>query len=184
VEIPVGQSSAIIPVAILADEEAEGDETLILTLGSNASYELGTNSASATIVDRPLQAFLKANQLGAPGADDDGDGVANVLEYYLGTEGDDDASRATVTAVAATSGSFTARFPHAKGVNDVNAAIEWSTDLTSWHRSGESNGSQTANIAIQPVSPAEEDPETLEAVLTVTTGPAPASIYLRLAVTP
>jgi len=181
VEIPAGEASAVIPVTVLADEEAEGDESLIITLVSNASHNLGTTNASGTIADRPLQAFLKANQLGAPEADSDGDGVANVLEYYLGT---DDASRATVTAVAAVNGSFTARFPHAKGADDVTAAIEWSTDLTNWHHSGESNGSQTASIAIQPVSPAEEDPETLEAVLTVTEGSAPASVYLRLTVTP
>jgi hypothetical protein len=181
VEIPAGENSAVIPVTILTDEEAEGDESLIITLASSASHNLGTTSASGIIADRPLQAFLKANQLGAPEADSDGDGVANVLEYYLGT---DDASRATVTAVAATNGSFTARFPHAKNANDVNAAIEWSTDLTNWHGSGESNGSQTSIIVIQPVSPAEEDPETLEAVLTVTEGSVPASVYLRLVVTP
>ena len=184
VEISAGQSSAVIPVTILADDEAEGDESLIITLGTSVSYNLGTASASATIADRPLQAFLKANQLGAPEADDDGDGVANVLEYYLGTDGDDDSSRATVTAVAANNGSFTARFPHAKGVVDVKAAVEWSTDLTNWHRSTESNGAQTANITIQTVSPDEEDPETLEAVLTITAGPAPESVYLRLSVVP
>ncbi|MCW1921481.1 Ig-like domain-containing protein [Luteolibacter arcticus] len=184
VEIPAGQSSAIIPVTVLADDEAEGDESLVVTMSESAAYDLGTAFASATIADRPLQAFLKAHQLGAPEADDDGDGVANVLEYYLGTDGDDDASHATVTAVTAGNGSFTARFPHAKGASDVNAAVEWSTDLTNWHRSGESNGSQTSTVAIQPVSPAEEDPETLEAVLTVTDGPAPSSVYLRLTVTP
>jgi hypothetical protein len=184
VEIPAGHSSAVIPVTILADDEAEGDESLVITLGTNSSYDIETALASATIADRPLQAFLKSNQLGAPDFDDDGDGVANVLEYYLGTDGDDDASRATVSAVSTTNGNFTARFPHAKGATDVNAAIEWSTDLTNWHRSGESNGTQTASIAIQPISPAEEDPETLEAVLSVTEGTAPPAVYLRLSVTP
>ncbi|MEK7950378.1 Ig-like domain-containing protein [Luteolibacter soli] len=184
IEIPAGQSSAVIPVTILADDEAEGDESLALTLSASGGYNLGTSSASATIADRPLQAFLKEHQLGAADSDSDNDGVANVLEYYMGTDGSNDGSRATVTAVAAASGSFTARFPHAKGATDVTATVEWSTDLTNWHHTGESNGSQTAAIAVQAVSPAEDDPETLEAVLTVTDGPAPSSIYLRLTVTP
>ncbi len=185
VEIPAGQASAVIPVTVLADQVAEGDESLVLTLTAGATYELDSAaSASATILDRPLQAYLHAKSIGAAEEDADGDGVANILEYYLGSAGDEAASRSVVTAVAHENGSYTARFPHAKDVTDVTATVQWSTDLEHWHVSGESNGVQTGNIAIQVVSPAEENPETFEAVLTFSEGPAPEGVYLRLVVTP
>jgi hypothetical protein len=90
----------------------------------------------------------------------------------------------SLRVVAASNGVFSARFPHSKGVTDVASAVEWSTDLAHWHRSGESNGLQSAAIHLQPVSPPDDDPETLEAVLTIAHGPVPPSIYLRLVVIP
>ncbi|RYD30551.1 MAG: hypothetical protein EOP87_16475, partial [Verrucomicrobiaceae bacterium] len=185
IEIPAGEASTVIPVTVLADDLAEGPETLVITLTDAPEYDLATTaSASATIADRPLQAFLFANNLTSADGDDDGDGVKNIVEYYMGTEGDDSSSSATVTAVSGGDGTFTARFPHHKAATDVEAIVEWSTDLITWHTSGGSNGSQTATIATQPVSPPEADPETLEAVLTVTGGPAPSGIFLRLKVAP
>lgn len=185
VEIPAGESSAVIAVTVLADDAAEGAETLTVSLTDTEDYDLATSaSADGGIADRPLQAFLFANNLASPAGDEDGDGDKNILEYYMGTDGDDAGSRAIVTAVAAGDGTFTARFPHAKSATDVAAAVEWSTDLVNWHTTGQNNGSQTASIATQPVSPPEEDPETIEAVLTITEGTAPAGVFLRLSVAP
>ena len=110
--------------------------------------------------------------------------MENILEYYMGTDGDDAVSQATVTAVAVGDGTFTASFPRAKGATDVNASVQWSTDLVNWFTTGQSNGTQTGDIVTQVVSPPEADPETLHAVLTISPGPAPAAIYLRLSVTP
>lgn len=185
VEIPASSASAVIPVTVLADDLAEGTEILTMTVTDTAAYNLDTpSSASGTIEDRPFQAFLKNHELGAADGDFDGDGEKNVLEYYMGSDGTDANSRATVSAIAGGNGTFTARFPHAKTANDVTANVEWSTDLLNWHTTGQSNGTQTATVALRPVSPADEDPEIIEAVLTVTDGPAPSTIYLRLAVAP
>ncbi|MES2439172.1 MAG: LamG-like jellyroll fold domain-containing protein, partial [Verrucomicrobiota bacterium] len=185
VEIPAGESSAIIAVAVLPDDAAEGTETVTVALTSSGNYSLAAAaSADGSIADRPLHAFLFANKLGSPTGDDDGDGDKNILEYYMGTDGDDAGSRAIVTAVSGGNGTFTARFPHAKSATDVAAAVEWSTDLVNWHATGRSNGSQTATVTVQPVSPPAEDPETLEAVLNITEGDAPSGVFLRLSVAP
>ena len=185
VVIPTNQTSVLIPVSVLADQAAEGDETLELVLTNNPAYQLeSAASASGVIHDRPLQAYLHANNGGAPEDDSDGDGVANILEYYLGSAGDDTASRGVVSAVAHENGSYTTRFPHAKGASDVSATVQWSTDMEHWYASGESDGTQTGNIAIQAVSPAEQDPETLEATLTFSGAATPGTVYLRLVVTP
>ncbi len=185
VEIPAGETSAVINATVLADDAAEGGEVLTIVVSDTATYDLGApSSANGSIADRPLQAFLFANNLGSPGGDDDGDGVKNILEYYMGTDGDDSSSSAVVTAISGGYGIFTAHFPHRKSATDVTAVVEWSTDLENWHTTGESNGCQTASVTIGPVSPAEQDPETIEAVLTITGGPAPAGVYLRLKVAP
>ena len=185
VEIPANGTSVVIPVTVLADGLAEGDETLALTLTDAAAYDLGAIiTASATIADRPLQAFLHANNLGGPDDDNDGDQVDNILEYYMGTLGHLAASQATLTAVAAGNGTFTASFPRAKSATDVTATIQWSTNLTNWFTTGQSNGVQTAEIVTQVVSPPAADPENLRAVLSITAGSVPSTIYLRLSVTP
>lgn len=181
VQIPAGQNSAVVTIQILEDAAAEGDETVTLTLIDGDFHELSTAvSATGTIKDRPLQAFLRAGGMSNPEADDDGDGSPNILEYYFGSNPE----HATVKAVSTGAGSFIARFPRSKSATDVNATVQWSTDLNSWHASGAGDGSRTGAIAIQTVSPEQEDPETIEAVLTFPEGSAPATAYLRLVVTP
>ncbi|WP_035610753.1 Ig-like domain-containing protein [Haloferula sp. BvORR071] len=183
--IPAGQTSVTITTEIQPDNLAEGTEELKLTLLPNSAYTVGASSAAtATIADRPFQAFLHANGSRPADADDDGDGVSNLLEYYYGSHAAAADSRGSLRATAVAGNTFSARFPHAKSATDVTAAVEWSTDLAQWHRSGESNGEQAATITLQPVSPLEEDPETIEAVLTISSGPIPAAVYLRLVVTP
>jgi hypothetical protein len=185
VEIPAGQTSATISATVLSDSLLEGDETLVLTLAAAATYQPGPSpSASATLHDRPLQAYLKAAGLAAPEADDDLDGISNLLEYYFGSDASDPASRSILTAESAANGTFTARFPHAKSATDVQPTVQWSIDLANWYSSGQSNGTHIADIVTYPVSPPEEDPETLRATLTIRNGPLPPAIYLRLSVQP
>lgn len=182
VVIPTGATSATVTADILPDEKIEGQEQLRVTLLPSAAYTIGTpGTAQGTIADRPLQAFLHARGSISAGADDNGDGISNLLEYY---HGGGITGPGSLRAVAASGGMFSARFPHSKGATDVTSAVEWSTDLTRWQRSGESNGLQSASIHLQPVSLPDGDPETLEAVLTITDGPVPPSIYLRLVVIP
>ncbi|PSB29319.1 fibro-slime domain-containing protein [Stenomitos frigidus] len=54
VQIPQGQSSAIIPVKPIADDLAEVSETVIATLVAGADYRLGASiTATVTIADNP-----------------------------------------------------------------------------------------------------------------------------------
>lgn len=185
VSIPDRQASASINATVLPDTLSEGNETLILTLGEGASYQLGAaSSATATITDRPFGAWLHQGGFGAPLDDHDQDGVANIIEYYMGSRGDLADGKNTIKATQAGEGTFLAHLPHAKEAVDVTAVIEWSTDLKIWHLSGESNGSQTAIISTRVISPSDENPELLEARAIITTGPVPASFYLRLAILP
>ncbi len=185
IEIPAGAVSAVIPVTVLADEENEGEEMLNLSLVASTHYSSGAAiSASGIIADRPLQAFLFTHNLGAANADPDGDGVENIIEYYMGSHGNIAASHATVTADTVNKDSFAASFPHKKSSTDVTATVEWSTDLAHWFTSGQSNGTHTATIALSTISAASEDPETIRALLTITSGATPRSVYLRLRVSP
>ncbi|RYD35932.1 MAG: hypothetical protein EOP85_18625, partial [Verrucomicrobiaceae bacterium] len=178
VVIPASMASAVIPIQVLSDNEIEGDETLTLTLQEVAE----PSSATVTIKDRPLHAYLHANALQSAGGDDDGDGISNILEFYMGTRANDPSSSAGVVAASAEGGIFKARFPRSKAAMDVEATVEWSTDLVHWFKSGESNGTQEAAIIRSVISPPEENPENIEAVLTITTGPAPSGVFLRLSV--
>jgi hypothetical protein len=181
IEIPAGETSANLSVQVQEDSAAEGDETLMLTLIDGDFHDLADPaSASGIIHDRPLQAFLQAGGMSNPEGDDDADGTANILEYYFG----DATDRAAIKAVGSLNGSFTARFPRSKSATDVTAAVQWSSDLVTWHDSGASDGSRTGDIALQTISPAQDDPETIEAVLTFSSGTSPGTAYLRLVVTP
>lgn len=179
VVIPASLASAVIPVQVLADNEIEGDETLTLTLQDVAV----PSSATVTIRDRPLHAYLHANGLQSASADDDGDGVSNILEFYMGTRANDPSSYAGVVAASVEGGVFKARFPRSKAASDVEVTVEWSTDLVNWFKSGESNGTHEAEITRSVISLPEEDPESIEATLTISSGPAPSGVFLRLNVT-
>jgi len=180
-----GMNSTEIAVQALSDASMEGDETVSISVIGGALYNPGAPSvATGTIIDRPLQAYLHAGALSGTETDDDDDGLENILEYYLGSSALDANSRSSLIALPGEDGSYIARFPHAKTATDIDAVIEWSTDLTSWHRSGEEAGGRTAEIATRIVSEAGEDPETIEAVLSFTSGPTPAGVFLRLSVKP
>ncbi|MGC4013473.1 MAG: hypothetical protein QM755_02985 [Luteolibacter sp.] len=101
--------------------------------------------------------------------------MADVVEYYMGSS-----MTGMRKGVAAGNGTFTAEFTRQKGVADVTGELQWSTDLSHWYASGQSNGARTVQITTQTVSPATDDPETLKATATVTAGSATAPLFLRL----
>ncbi|RYD46566.1 MAG: hypothetical protein EOP85_07195, partial [Verrucomicrobiaceae bacterium] len=118
VTIPANESSVVLPLTVLSDTEAEGEETLTLTLGSSTDFTAGSPaSASATIADRPAQGYYLQNitnpELRKPADDADSDGVANVVEYFMGSLPGDGGSHGALEIPATDGTSFKVRFPRA-----------------------------------------------------------------------
>jgi hypothetical protein len=116
-------------------------------------------------------------------ADPDRDGLANAIEQVLGTR-PDEASQG-LREIARVGGVF--RFRHSRNnspASDISASYEWSTDLVSWHASGEANaGGVTASIGstviTDEVAPLNDE---VEVSLTIEAGSA-ARAFIRLKAT-
>jgi len=88
--VPVGASAVAVALIPLSDAAAEGDETVKLSVASNAAYTVASpGAATVTIVDRPFDEWRRANfspaqlannSISADLADPDGDGLGNLLE--------------------------------------------------------------------------------------------------------
>jgi hypothetical protein len=97
VTIPAGKSSLTVAVGSPAVSVPAGERTLTVTVNPSSEYSLGANgAATVTLVDPPFEAWrfsrFDAAQLAdplvsGPGADPDGDGMANLLEFFVGTDG-------------------------------------------------------------------------------------------------
>src|SRR5205823_1269336 len=94
--IPAGKRSVTVYVTPISDSQAQGQRTLTVTLQPNGSaYSLGTpESVDILIRDKPYDAWRYAKfsasgleNVGAsdPDSDPDGDGLANQLEFLLGS---------------------------------------------------------------------------------------------------
>jgi hypothetical protein len=73
-------------------------------------------------------------------------------------------------------------FTRAANRPDVIAEVEWSRDLITWHRSGESDGVIVVNIVQSITSPAGTDPEIVKATGSVASGAFPGVFFMRLVV--
>jgi hypothetical protein len=97
VYIKAYDSTTNIIVTPLTDTNCEGNETVILTLSTNAYYDLGSPSAATvTITDSPdcdgdglpdawELLYFPSPQQCQPGGDADSDGLSNLQEFRLGT---------------------------------------------------------------------------------------------------
>ncbi|MEK7953715.1 S8 family serine peptidase [Luteolibacter soli] len=102
--------------------------------------------------------------------DPDFDGMANVLEYYLGANpGTPDAS-ASLPVFAKSGTTLTLTWWHLKSATDVSGAVEWSDSLGSWFNSG---------ISTQVIAD-EATREQIRATLNV--GPGEVKKFLHLKV--
>ena len=185
--IPEGQSSANLPLIVLPDDLAEGAETVQIAALTDASYTLGLNSsATASIADRPVQNW-SFNQIQDPakrGANDDadGDGVSNLLEYYMGSLPGDSRNKG-MTSITVTRSNAIFGYNRALNRQDTTAEVEWSTDLTHWFRSGQNNGSLTLNVELTTESSPADDPQVMQAIATPATGGSlPSRVFFRLSV--
>jgi len=185
ITIPAGSASAVLPLTVLPDLLAEGPETVILTLGSSGAFQVGTpSSATAVIQDAPAQGFYLANIADGtkrgPMDDADGDGVANVLEYFMGTLPGDATSHAAVSVSSSDGNQFKVRYTRALNHADVTGVLNWSTDLEHWFASGQSDAGKTVTFAEAVISPEGANPETVEVTATVSGDGCSKGMFVRL----
>ena len=178
-----------IALTALADALSEGSETVTLTLGVGTGYTLGSPaSASATLADKPSQAFFFAaiSDSSKRGLTDDpdGDSSPNLVEYYFGSTPAGAASRGALTVVSAnlSAGAFKVRYPRALNRTDVGGTLQWSSDLTTWRPGGQSDGVRTVTFSEAVVSANGADPETIEATATITGTASASRVFVRLLV--
>jgi hypothetical protein len=187
VSISAGQSSAVVNLTVLADNVAEGDETVTVSLGASSSFTAGSPaSANAMVHDKPSQAWFAQNitnpAMRGPLDDADGDGVPNVLEFYTSTL-PADGNSTPVTSATKSGNSATFHFKRALNTGDTTGAVEWSSDLTHWYRTGQSNGAITVNISESTSSAPTDDPQLIDATATDSTGGTlPVQLFFRLSV--
>ena len=182
VTIPAGQTSVLLTLSALADSNAEGTESITVTLDSSSVFNLGTpSSASASVADSPAQSFyysaIADPAKRGPADDPDGDGIPNLLEYFMGTGPDSSSSGGSVTIKDPAA--FTVTYQRAKGITDVSASLEWSPDLANWYTSGQSDGTRSITF-VETVSPgAGNTPDTVEAATSIS-GQTAARLFIRL----
>jgi hypothetical protein len=116
--------------------------------------------------------------------DPDGDGKANGLENYLGTNPGDADSDGLAAGDLAMGESTTFTFTHPVNddpapASDIAPEYRWSENLSTWHGSGQDNGAGTS-VSFLQVSVAD-GVATVEAVIS---GPVPGRLFVNLAVTP
>lgn len=97
VTIPAGKREVAVPISAPIAAIPLGEKTVELTVLSSPTYFLGSNtSASVTLKDPPFDAWRVARFTSAeladplisgPGADPDGDGMTNLLEFFAGGKG-------------------------------------------------------------------------------------------------
>ncbi len=106
--------------------------TVTLSVVASANYNrTALSNATVVIQDRPLNIWNRAHPgVGGGGADPDGDGLPNLLEYAFGFA--PEAAQANPLLPEISAGELRLSWPQAKAATDVSLALEWSTDLVTW----------------------------------------------------
>ena len=189
--LPANAASASLTLTAIKDNRPEGPETVRLSIASGTGYAAGSPAvAEATIRDRPVHHWLH-HKLPPTSSrrelwdDDDDDGDSNLVEYFKGSSAGDSSSRHPVSTMPGVHGPKF-RFTRARDLPDVAGAVCWSRDLASWFPSGATHDDLTVNLDYQVVSPAGQEPETVEVSSTLSgdAAAAPITLFFRLEVTP
>ncbi len=190
ITIPAGQTSATVTLTVLSDSLAEGSETVTLALGTSASFTAGTpSSVTVSITDQPAEAYY-ASVIADPAKrgptdDADGDGTPNLLEYFFGSSpaSGSDTGSLTLPSADPAANTLTLRFPRAKNHPDAAGTLQWSSDLSAWFTSGQSDGTRTVTFSNTVISAPDVDPEIVETTATVSgpSGDTPR-VFVRLSV--
>jgi hypothetical protein len=143
VTIPIGASSATITVTPIADNLAEGDEAVVLTLSGDPAYTFGTQtSATVTIHDTPMDAWrfsrFTSAELADPSksgdlADFEKDGVVNLHEYAFGLQPKTSDTPGLPVLSIQPGGALAISYVHVKSAVDITCLVEVSNDLITWH---------------------------------------------------
>ncbi len=145
--IPAGSASTTLTLTPIADDLAQGDRTLTLTVVQDFSLSVGSSAtAIATLEDKPYDAWRYArftsDQLAdstatGPDADPDADGLPNLLEYAFGRSPlSPDANDAIPAPSIDANGYLNLSFFQASDRPDLSYLVEWTDDLTATWRSG------------------------------------------------
>jgi hypothetical protein len=136
VTLPAGQQRVAIPLSVLSDDLAEGDETLTITVPDDAlDFAMGADgSATLTIAD--LQTIFDwaagffSGEVDYTG-DSDGDGLSELAEYLLGTDPTSRLSRKMIT-LRTLDDSFLVPVGSLPDRGDATLAVEFSGNLRDW----------------------------------------------------
>ena len=153
VTLAAGMIATNIYVTPLGDSLTTNQTTVTLSLLTSANYVI-TNLASATavILDRPINTWLRANftaaeltnsAISGDAVDPDHDGLPNLMEYALGLS--PKIPNPNPFQPAVTNGQFQLTWSQSLAATDVALTVEWSPDLKNWF-SG-SNYIQTVSLA-------------------------------------
>ncbi len=182
VVIPAGALTADVIVSPLGNNLSTDSVTVALSLLASTNYFL-TNPASATvtIMDRPLNAWRRANfttaelanpQISGDNADPDGDGLPNLVEYAMGFP--PKVPNANPLNPQIINGNFTVTYSRAKAATDVTATLYSSTDLVTW---------QSGPAYFQQLNVVDQVTNQLVTVQTSTAVNAATNTFVRLGVT-
>ena len=139
ITLGVGVPSVSFAVMPLADEVAEGTETVELGAQAGSQWRLKSTASRATfsLIDPPMQEWMFANfgedanepSIAGPLSDPDGDGIPNLIERALG-QSPTSASQGPQPRM--TGGYFALEYFEASGTDDLIFTVQASDDLVSW----------------------------------------------------
>ena len=129
-EIELATSGCL--VSPLGDNLSADSVTASLTLLASTNYTItNPSSATVTILDRPLNAWRRANftaselanpQISGDAADPDGDGISNLMEYAMGLPPKTRNSNPLNPQIV--NGYFTITYSRSKAAKDVAATLQ------------------------------------------------------------